>query len=199
LSASAESASTDVRYRVLTDKAYLTVGLERHQLTLPPSSRVIRWVARPIAALLIVLTLALGAFRLFGAEVTDPPIDWRAWFAMAVVLLLLVALGWPREGLVLLWRSAIWLLIRRKSTASTVEFRLHALGLDSVTAHASAQVKWSAYVGARVFQDGILLRCEPNQFLWLPDAALVEGTQSMARAIVRGGIAAAADVTDAEA
>jgi hypothetical protein len=54
-------------------------------------------------------------------------------------------------------------------------------GIDAANSGARDRLPWSAFAGASVHPDGVLLNLQSRKWFWLPDAALTDGTPAQVR------------------
>jgi hypothetical protein len=85
-----------------------------------------------------------------------------------------------------LWihRSLVRARGRHRNRGSTTTVTMSEDGIDTIHALGDSHLKWKAPRSIRVKQDGILLMVSSLAGLWLPDAALTEGTPAEVRQLV---------------
>jgi len=135
-------------------------------------SRWLRWPLRIVCAIgllaLAALTVAIKAYA-----VTIVPLTFLA----------LLAAG-PRIDYAIVKRRY------RKHTQYGTEARvdLSRDGLRFTSPDFASEIKWSAFLSAVQFSDGILLYRAPWDYVWLPDASITDGGPNDVRAIARSAI-----------
>jgi hypothetical protein len=163
--------SRAIEYRIELDEDYLVTALRRTR-ELKPGGRRPRWTKWLIGPLFLgfgVLILALGN-----------------WFGGSALLLMGAAtiLGDKLDD-ALARRSF------RRSPYFETELRI-GLGESSckvADAQADQELDWKLFPKARAFDDGILLESVEGHARWLPNSALVSGTQAQAEELLRAKVA----------
>jgi hypothetical protein len=57
-------------------------------------------------------------------------------------------------------------------------------GIDSVSSMGTSHVHWSAFPRALVYKQGVLLKLQTRNYIWLPDESPTEGSPEDVRQLV---------------
>jgi hypothetical protein len=77
---------------------------------------------------------------------------------------------------------------RLRSKGSTSIFTMDDQGLDASGFYGTSHLKWEAMLQPTVYPDGVLIKLSRVSMIWLPDSALIEGTQADVRQLLAANI-----------
>lgn len=163
---------TKTVHRIVWDDAYVAAAqrmmIDRQNWSL----RVIyKWWAWWIPRVVVVVIIG-------GLAMARVVFEW-AFYAYIGGFLLLSLFGehWTR-------RSLARARARNRSRGSTTTVTMSDGGIDMVGGLGNSQLKWKAPRSITVKPDGVLLMHSNLSGLWLPDAALAEGTRDDVRQLI---------------
>jgi hypothetical protein len=61
-------------------------------------------------------------------------------------------------------------------------------GLDACGFYGTSHLKWEAMLRPVIYPDGVLIKLSRGSMIWLPDSALIEGTQADVRQLLTANI-----------
>lgn len=166
---------TTTVHRIVWDDAYIAASQRMLIETRNWSTRILYkwwgwWIPRVLIAAYIVWLIASGA-----------KVDSMSYAYFVGALLLNVF------GELWIYRSLVRARSRHRNRGSTTTVTLSEGGIDTVHPLGKSHLNWKATHSTKVEADGVLLMLSSHAGLWLPDAALAEGTPDQVRQLVAVG------------
>jgi hypothetical protein len=160
-----------ITYCLHFDERYGVESLKKHRTVV--QSRWARWTLKIVCGLGLVTLGALGTV-IKSFVVCGTAVGFLGLLAFAPQIDYLI--------LHLRWR-------KHSQYGSTMNVELSDENLKFASRESDSVFRWSSFVSAAGFADGLLLYMAPWQYVWLPNSGLQTGDAAQARAIAKAKVA----------